>query len=91
MTQRPPVYDMWCRFRDHKLQDLTLSNIENDHNLLVTAQDLFLSGFTAALFLFQQTLHGAKSSDDFTAKMDLIEAELQSYGDDREEGNGRLS
>ena len=59
-TGRPPISELWHRYKQAKLQDMTLANIESDHNLLVTAQDIFLSGVTLAMHMFEKTINDAE-------------------------------
>lgn len=74
--RRPPIHEMWDEYRKGKLADFKLANIENDEELTFAALEIFLSGITLALTMFNQNLHDSSSSEDFQAKMLLIEAEL---------------
>jgi len=81
----PPLATLWRHYRATKLADMTLANIESDHNLLVTAQDVFMSGVGLALTMFQQAIASADSSETFSSRMMLIEAELNAYNEMRNE------
>jgi hypothetical protein len=82
----PPIAAMWASFRENQLEgEFTIAKMQTDHNFMVAAQDIFLSGVTLALALFNDAIFKADTPVDFQSRMTLIEAELKAYKELRSE------
>ena len=83
----PPIAAMWNRYWDDKLEGVfTIKEMMHDDNLKAAARDIFLSGITLALRMFEKAINEADSPEQFQARMTLIEAELNAYKEMREGG-----